>query len=158
MGKLYYAGIGSRQTPDEILFQMELIALLLYSRNYVLRSGGAKGADSAFAKGTKSRHIYYASDATDDSIALSSKYHPAWNRCSDYVKQLHGRNSMIILGVKLDTPVEFVVCWTPTGEATGGTGLGIRIARAYNIPVYNLKSDIETDELRAHCRTIPLPQ
>lgn len=33
---------------------------------------------------------------------------------------------------------EFVICWTHDGTAVGGTGQGIRIARYYGIPVYNL--------------------
>jgi len=38
---------------------------------------------------------------------------------------------------------EFVVCWTHDGTDVGGTGQAIRIARHYNIPVFNLfKMDV----------------
>lgn len=33
---------------------------------------------------------------------------------------------------------EFVICWTPNGEDVGGTAQAIRVARHYNIPVYNM--------------------
>lgn len=50
MNKLY-AGIGSRTTPGDILQIMTLIANALAQKDYILRSGGAKGADSAFWSG-----------------------------------------------------------------------------------------------------------
>lgn len=46
-----YAGIGSRQTPPAILEIMREIAVYMYERDYVLRSGGADGADTAFEGG-----------------------------------------------------------------------------------------------------------
>ena len=45
---------------------------------------------------------------------------------------------MIILGERLSEPVKFVLCHTPDGKDTGGTGLGIRIAKSRGIPVFNL--------------------
>jgi predicted Rossmann fold nucleotide-binding protein DprA/Smf involved in DNA uptake len=46
-----YAGIGSRSTPPETLPLIESIAARLAEKGWVLRSGGADGADSAFEKG-----------------------------------------------------------------------------------------------------------
>ena len=51
MSNIYYTGIGSRETPEEILGWMQDIGWLLGKRGYTLRSGGADGADSAFEKG-----------------------------------------------------------------------------------------------------------
>lgn len=45
---MFYTGIGSRQTPPEILKMMTKIATQLESKGWVLRSGGAEGADEAF--------------------------------------------------------------------------------------------------------------
>jgi hypothetical protein len=133
-----YAGIGSRLTPFPIQDVMRCLAARL-SPTHKLISGGAEGADRAFERGCKgSYQIYRAHDATAPAIELASRYHPAWNRCTDFTKKLHGRNSMIILGADLNDPVKFVVCYTPDGKDTGGTGLGIRIATAYNIPIINL--------------------
>lgn len=44
----YYAGIGSRKTPRDILELMTKIGRAFYSAHWILRSGGAEGADSAF--------------------------------------------------------------------------------------------------------------
>jgi hypothetical protein len=40
----YYAGIGSRETPKDILDLISKIAIKLESLGYTLRSGGADGA------------------------------------------------------------------------------------------------------------------
>ena len=42
------------------------------------------------------------------------------------------------MGGNLDEPADAVVCWTRDGGATGGTGLGIRVAEKHGIPVLNL--------------------
>ena len=47
----FYAGIGSRKTPPSILRIMEHWADTLARDGWVLRSGGAPGADSAFERG-----------------------------------------------------------------------------------------------------------
>lgn len=49
----YYAGIGSRRTPPDILKIMQRLAAKLEADGWILRSGGAKGADSAFEAGVK---------------------------------------------------------------------------------------------------------
>lgn len=46
-----YAGIGSRNTPVHIQTKMEDLAEALVAHGYILRSGGAAGADSAFERG-----------------------------------------------------------------------------------------------------------
>ena len=61
-----------------------------------------------------------------------------WQRCGRAARAMHTRNVEIILGYELDSPVKFLLCWTPGGRETGGTALGIRVARANGVPVYNL--------------------
>lgn len=46
-----YAGIGSRETPSEILTVMSQVASTLGNQNWILRTGAAPGADLAFMKG-----------------------------------------------------------------------------------------------------------
>lgn len=138
----YYAGIGSRKTPPEILKEMKEYAQELEQLGFILRSGGAEGADTAFEQGVKeeeNKEILRPKDATPEAIELASKYHPAWDKCNDYVRKLHGRNAQIILGKNLDTPVSFVLCWTPRGALSGGTALGIKIAQDHNINVFNFE-------------------
>lgn len=53
-----YAGIGSRRTPPEVLGRMRRVAERLDARGYTLRSGGADGADSAFADGATDKEIF----------------------------------------------------------------------------------------------------
>lgn len=47
----YYTGIGSRDTPQEVLELMKKLAFTLALKGWILRSGGADGADSYFEKG-----------------------------------------------------------------------------------------------------------
>ena len=71
---LRFAGIGSRETPPEVLQEMSGITEYLESQGFVLRSGGAKGADKAFERGSRHatrKEIYYAKDAEGDTIAQS---------------------------------------------------------------------------------------
>lgn len=57
-GGKVYAGIGSRETPAEVLLLMEEIAEYYCDDGWLLTSGGAGGADSAFYKGAlKSRRF-----------------------------------------------------------------------------------------------------
>lgn len=58
----FYTGIGSRNTPANILELMEDIAFKLAEKGWTLRSGGAKGADSAFEKGV----IKYCNSVLDE--------------------------------------------------------------------------------------------
>lgn len=137
-----YAGIGSRRrTPSFIYNMMTEAAAKLESMGYVLRSGGAQGADKAFEAGVMyddAKQIFRPKHATQIAIDLAANFHPYWDNCDAVTRKLHGRNSMIILGENLDSPVKFVICYTPDGKASGGTGVGIRIAESFNIPVFNL--------------------
>lgn len=151
----YYTGVGSRKTPSRILQLMTAIAQKMARYNYILRSGGAIGADSAFEAGAGIRKaIFYAQDSTHEAEVLASQFHPAWNKCSDFAKRLHGRNSFQVLGADLSTPSQYCICWTPDGcethatreYVTGGTGTAISIADAYNVPVVNLANQYRLDE------------
>lgn len=160
--KKYYAGIGSRQTPGNICDIMMQIAVWLERRDYILRSGGASGADAAFAFPVKKSEIYIpwigfnghnttppikAEDYKAAEI-IAEKFHPAWNRCSPSARRLHTRNVFQVLGADLKTSSEFVVCWTVDGGATGGTGQALRIAAKHKIPIFNLFDVSMTKSLR----------
>ena len=81
------------------------------------------------------------------AIDIAEAFHPNWDACSDAVRKLHGRNAQIVLGSVLNEPVEFVICWTPDGKASGGTGLAIRMAEGLDIPVFNLKNQSELESI-----------
>lgn len=150
-----YAGIGSKETPEDILALMRGIAKMLAERGYTLRSGGADGADDAFEYATPGMvhmEIFLpwkgfngrvdTMRLTEHEIAtarsLAEKYHPNWLACSEGAKKLHTRNVMQVLGRTCDSPSQFVVCWTKNGKAIGGTGQALRIAEDKKVPIYNL--------------------
>lgn len=55
----YFTGIGSRQTPADVLELMTKTAIYLREEGYYLRSGHAAGADRAFELGAKENSIIY---------------------------------------------------------------------------------------------------
>jgi hypothetical protein len=165
-----YAGIGSRETPEAALAYMFRIGREWGHKGWTLRSGGAKGADSAFEEGaldmggpleifyTDRVRIGYSGNSREDrhsklgqsnvekyspedrrkAMEIAQEYHPNWGACSSFARALHARNSFIILGDRLNDPVDLVVCWTKGGKLQGGTAQGLRIAYDYQIPVVNL--------------------
>lgn len=138
-----YAGIGSRDTPQAVMNIMTAYARGAAQAGWRLRSGSARGADTAFEIGAAqvqgSMEIFTARDEiSDEAFLLASMHHPAWDKCDEYARRLHARNGYIILGRDLDDPVDFVLCWTPGGALKGGTAQALRIAAAWDIPVYNL--------------------
>ena len=156
-----YAGVGARATPEPVLAHMREIAERLGERGWRLRTGGADGADSAFAAGAPPdlRNVivpwrgYNGLDtrAGDGSACrvltpaeieamrpLAEPHHPASERCAAKVRDLHARNVAVLLGSDLKQPAHAVVCWTKDGRDIGGTGLAIRLAQHHRIPVLNL--------------------
>jgi hypothetical protein len=146
-----YAGIGSRETPAIVLEKMEKIAAKLSSLDYILYSGGAQGADTAFENGADKKIIFLPWDGFNDRTAngidyivppfnasFVEKYHPKPKTLSNGASKLMSRNSYQVLGPDLSTPVKFVLCWTKDGKMIGGTSFAIRIAKSRNIPVFNL--------------------
>lgn len=156
-----YAGIGSRETPIEVCEQMTDFARRLSALGYLLRSGGADGADAAFERGATHKQIFLPWDGFNgrkkDNISYFvpdytelylNKYHPAPDRLSQGGKKLMSRNANQVLGLNLSIPAEFILCWTKDGKASGGTGFAIRMANDLGIPVYNLKTVNFEDALR----------
>jgi len=151
---MYYTGIGSRKTPDNILKQMTQIAKSLRIQGFTLRSGGANGADSAFEQGAGDKKDIYlpwkefnASQSSlvlvdmqlkEDAYKIAYQYHPNWMACNAAARAFMARNSFQVLGDDLISPSEFVICWTPDKKICGGTGQAIRIANDHNIPVMYL--------------------
>jgi len=130
---------------------------------FVLRSGAAHGADTAFESsvGDGAKEIFLPwrgfnghtsalfetpGELHDRATEIAALLHPGWGRLSRGARLLMTRNVHQILGPSLDNPVEFVICWTPDGcesestrtRATGGTGQAIALASRHNIPVFNL--------------------
>lgn len=150
----YYAGIGSRETPPEILTLMKRYALLLRDRGWRLRSGGARGADMAFIVGSQDpdsevylpwthyNNFRYGTVCgnSPNLRAIAAQHHPMWSDLPEGAQYLHARNTAIVLGREpgVSSKSAFVLCWTPNASGSGGTGQAIRVARAYGILVYDL--------------------
>lgn len=151
----FYCGIGSRRTPEDILIKMKKYASILERMGFILRSGGALGADTAFEKGVVSvsnKQIFLARDAkpwaeiyVKNCMPLDRlSYEKSYMNWKSYTKNLLARNMMQVLGEDGDVPVKFVLCWTPKGDyqtsIVGGTGYALRCALLNNIPIFNLNS------------------
>jgi hypothetical protein len=150
--KKFYTGIGSRETPPEIQGIMTQIASKLNEQGFTLRSGAAKGADSAFEAGAGGNHeIYlpwggyegrtgsgYIPNPSKEAMDLAAQHHPNWGAVTQGARKLHARNSHQVLGQDLNSPSDFVLAWTPGGKGGGGTGQAIRLARAQGVKVFDL--------------------
>lgn len=160
----YYAGIGSRETPLDVMALMTKIARWLDRRDYVLRSGGANGADTAFAEGSTHKEIFLPwegfngsrgsltiePDIQERAEIIAGNFHPGWHRCSPAARKLHMRNVYQVFGADLKSPSRFIVCWTKDGKASGGTGQALRIAKASSIPIFNLFEASAAERLHAY--------
>ena len=151
---MIYTGIGARKTPPVILKAMHSMARFMASHDHTLRSGGAPGANTAFEEGSgvlqsgpKEIYLPYKAfnrnwsslfDSTLEARKIAKLFHPAWSNLSCRGRDFMGRNSYQILGLDLKTPTDFVICWTPEGKVTGGTGQALRMALHYEIPIVNL--------------------
>lgn len=142
---IYYAGIGSKKTPSEVIEAFEYIGEELANRGYILRSGGANGADSAFERGcdkangekeiflpwkgfnNNASYLYSYSNIAD-AMDIAKKYHPNFQILKPGAKSLMARNSYQVLGSDLRTLSSFIVCYTEGGRRGGGTGQALRIA------------------------------
>lgn len=160
----FYTGIGSRQTPEAILTIMTGYAQLQETKSWVLRSGGATGADTAFQNGVRNpeyqrifipwngfnglrhnpeRNVFLVTQSPhyEKAIKLAKSHYKSWDSLKDPVKNLHARNMFQLLGEDLNDPSEFIVFWAETHPKygfKGGTGFTVRVGRALKIPYHNL--------------------
>ena len=169
-----YAGIGSRKTPKHILEIMKQIGCRLALMGWHLRTGACQGADQAFAEGVVESHKkdptpplfrmtmcvpwesyekkwinsldinFYTNilkNSDKEAFMAVDRFHPAPHKLSQGARRLHARNHNIL------TEVKFVVCWTPEGKGTGGTGQALREARARGIPIKDLGNPKTLDKV-----------
>lgn len=156
---------------------MEVIGESLAKKRFVLRSGGADGADKAFENGCNrglgKKEIYLPwkgfnwnpsalFEPPPSAFKIAQELaHPYWNKISQPSKKLLARNVCQVLGETLDTPSAFVVCYTPDGcisyntraENSGGTWYAIALAAYLDIPVYNLFYEDHIDKVSEICQT-----
>jgi len=131
---------------------MTKIAILLYGQGYILRSGGAEGADSAFEAGAGDRKEIFLPwkgfnknpsplyPPSEKAIKMACAIHPLGDKLERAHKLLHGRNMHQVLGREIgdSKPSQFILCWTP---GVGGTVTALTAAHHHHIPVFNLFVD-----------------
>lgn len=157
----YVTIIGSRETPQNVLDILYNLAAKFYDAGYVLRSGGALGADTAAESGfihgaiTKKQEknldafmeIYlpwkgFGENSSnlispefnnwDDALNITFKLHPNPYALKPGPLKLMGRNVYQVLGRDLKTPSDIVICWTKSGKYIGGTSQALRIVDWWN--------------------------
>lgn len=172
MKQLIYTGIGSRETPKNILPVMHRLALNFAQLGWLLRSGHAPGADQAFEAGciqgggkkeiflpwdgfenaSQTNPDYITPAFSDHVMQLASEIHPAWDKCKRWVRRMHARNINQIIGPDDFNPElsDLVICWTKGASGAGGTGQAIRLAHRLGVPVFDLADLKQWDQLEAY--------
>lgn len=156
----YYAGIGSRETPQDVCELMVAIGQLLAENGWVLRSGGARGADSAFEKGCDKaggkKEIFVSGDASQAAWNMASQNFPWFGSIrSSYVQGLIARNMHQVFGQDLQMPVDVVICYDPLCNERSGTRYATTVAERAGIQVVNLwlpaQRQLMENKLKAVC-------
>lgn len=146
MTERYYTGIGSRDTPQDVLLLMRRVGAVLGRAGWTLRSGGAKGADVAFEQGAwdvqGKRRIYLPKKGFgpmprgndphaivpdlalgqaiwDQAMEMAEPLHPAWVKMGDFDRRLMARNTFQVLGDSLRMPSTMVVCYGEKPKMSG---------------------------------------
>ena len=140
----YYTGVGSRETPQEVLSLMREYSRIMALKGWSFRSGGANGADTAFYDGwcdaSEEAEIPYGevylpwngfNDFTigdDCCILVANKelirkaqeilktVHPAYDKLTRGPLALHTRNVFQVLGKDLQTPSKGLVGYAKTDK------------------------------------------
>jgi hypothetical protein len=82
----------------------------------------------------------------DKAEKIAMETHPAWDKCSQGAQKLHTRNVFQVLGRDLQSPSKFLVCWAKIGRngtISGGTATAWNLAKANNIPCFNLNDEAD---------------
>jgi len=141
-----YAGIGSRETPQNILNEMTAFAKEAEAMGYILNTGVTfkgkeEGADAAFSKGTTKKNLFAPEKATEKEVAIAKEIHPKPSALSPGAMKLMARNTNQVFGANLNTPVDFVLFYAKETRGIrpeGGTGQAVQMARMKNIPTINM--------------------
>ncbi len=148
-----YSGIGAKDTPPAMMAIIDKIGVHMARHGYILRSGGAEGASTAFeqacdrAKGkkeiylpwqafNKNRSMLYT--VPDRAMSIVREFNPVWSTQNEASRKVQARYAMVLLGRNLAHPSACVICYTKEGKLKGGTGQALQVAQKHGIPVFNL--------------------
>ena len=145
---------------------MRILAMDLAENGFLLRSGGADGADTAFetgvdqsdAKGRKEIFLPWRRFNENKSPLYPpppAAFHEAYQtrKTISYmprkIRLLMARNCQQVLGAECKPEPgnhsRFVICWTKRGEYVGGTSMAMEVADRYHIPIFNLYHNPKLD-------------
>lgn len=155
-----YTGIASRVTPNFIEEVMVSFAKRLNVKGWLLRSGHTEGDDAfewgAGGEGSPGVEIYipwanfngseFGTLPSQEARQLAAKAVPWWHNMNEVERDLAARAAHEMLGIDLNSPSRFLICWTPDGAMsvddlsaeTGGCMWAITIASYLDIPIFNL--------------------
>lgn len=129
-GMMYYAGIGSRDTPASVAPLMTQLAAEMERIGWTLRSGAARGADTFFEDGVidpYNKEIFIHRERTKPArnmpmrehnpfqgvfnaqryvnygkaVQIASEVHGAWHKCDQVAREMHARNVYQVLGPEM---------------------------------------------------------
>lgn len=165
MVEKFYTGIGSRELPKHVLIFMRDVGIRMAKRGYVLRSGGAKGADTAFEigaiRGKGGIEIFIPWNGFNDRFEKDGTYFVPTREMFETAKaalinqniikwfedmkqgvqKLHARNYYQIHGFDMEENSMVCLYACPEddkGKPTGGTRTAVMLAQNAGIPTYNL--------------------
>jgi hypothetical protein len=139
---IHWTGVGSQKTPPQVGQVMTRLSAYFETLRFVLRTGGASGADTYFYNGLNRKndntlqmfHPWkgFSSSGSDDhyrahypqnkAFEMMEEIHPKPRLLTQAGRKLHARNIHQVLGPDLDHPIKsaFLVCWTPGGGGCRG--------------------------------------
>ena len=158
---MVYTGVGARETPPKIQKRLKAFGKRLKELGYTVRTGDAVGADAAFREADEDALVFTRRDATDRTKKIATEIHPDREKLRNRKAALEfmARNTNQVFGSTLESPSDFLLCWTPDGwegqqgdwidlqgkrrngrlgGRQSGTNQAIDYASRKGIPVFNL--------------------
>ena len=97
---------------------------------------------------------------TDGSFEIAKRYHPAYEKLKESVRQILASNVHMILGENLKDPILFLLVYSPDGVEkgkdttirTGSVSFVIKVTDSINVPVINIKNSNTLDRLNQYLR------
>lgn len=155
-----YVGMGTSTTPTEMHRWLKNAAVWLDSLDYMLCSGHTEKADIVFEDFSMHKEIYLPWKGFNESTSelslesmpnvskateIARKFNPNFGALSDREQKQIIMSGFQVLGQSLEEPVDFVLCWTEGGKIEGNIGQVLRIARYYEIPIFDFGSYSSTE-------------
>lgn len=157
--------IGSRRAPRHILNLAAVIGRAFSDEGHIAYSGGAPGMDDAWMRdydrrlsriiipwegfnGHRISKGYFCWRNMPNEVRIKSVIHAMsvtsyWDEVKRGAQNLFSRNSLQILGLNCNEPVDEIYYWAPEirQSVSGGTRVAVDIGRKFGIKTYNLYFD-----------------